>query len=262
MKGEVNYMGNIEQEIANAWKNDEFQVFLQPQVNVENGKIEGFEALIRWEHPTRGVLLPQDFLPAVRDLGMAERLDYFVFKKVCMFLKKRLEEEKELFCVSCNFIREHFVKNDFARSLEYIRQKYGIPAWCLAVEITEGAAFADEEAVQSNVVLLKELGFPVYLDDYGADQSTFGDLLFHSISHIKLDKKLVDHIQQENAEVLVHGLCSIAHQLSYQVVCEGVETALQCELAKKCGVDLIQGFYYYQPMHMVYAEELYDMKKS
>lgn len=255
-------MGNIEQALLNAWENDEFQVFLQPQVNVENGKIEGFEALIRWEHPTRGMLLPQDFLPAVRALGMLERLDYFVFEKICIFQKKRMEEDKELFCISCNFVREHFLEYDFVCSLECIREKYEVPAWCVAVEITEGSAFTNEEIVQSNVVLLKELGYPVFLDDYGADQSTFGDLLFHSISHIKLDKKLVDHIQYKNVEVLVHGLCGIAHKLSYQVVCEGVETALQYEAAKKCGVDIIQGFYYYQPMHMRNAEQLYDLKND
>lgn len=251
----------MEQELKDAWENDEFQVFLQPQVNVENGKIEGFEALIRWDHPTRGVLAPQDFLPAMKILKMAEGLDYLVFEKVCMFLNKRLEEKKELFCISCNFVREHFVKRDFACSLEAVREKYAVPASYLAVEITEGSAFADEQMVQDNVVMLKEFGYHVYLDDYGADQSTFSDLLFHSISHIKLDKKLVDHIEQKNAEVLVQGLCKIAHRLSYQVVCEGVETGLQCELAKKCGVDIIQGFYYYQPMDISNAEHLYDAEK-
>ncbi|MDO4276937.1 MAG: EAL domain-containing protein [Eubacteriales bacterium] len=258
MKKESICDGNMEMELENAWKNDEFQVFLQPQVEVESGSIGGFEALIRWEHPTRGILEPQEFLPAMKGLCMIERLDYLVFEKVCSFLDSRIKERKELFSVSCNFVREHFEKADFADIVEDIRLRFQVPAEFLAVEITEGEAFADEETVQRNVGRLKELGYPVYLDDYGADKSTFGDLMFHSISHIKVDKKLIDHIEQENVCVLLQGLCDIAHRLAYQVVCEGVENKGQYEAAKKCGVDIIQGFYFFHPMKISKAVNLFD----
>lgn len=260
MKNRADCVTKMEQEIKMAWKNDEFRVYLQPQVNVESGEIEGFEALLRWEHPTRGILLPGQFLPVMKGLRMLECLDYLVFEKVCAFLGKRAEEAKPLFCVSCNFVREHFVKDGFVETLEKIRRKYKVPSNYLAVEIMEGAAFTDEQAVQANVEVLEKHGYPVYLDDYGADQSAFGDLYLHSISHIKVDKKMVEHIELKNARILLQGLCDIAHRLNYRVVCEGVETQREMELVRECGVDIIQGFYFYQPMNISRAEYLYDEK--
>lgn len=258
MKKREEYYRETLMDIQNALKNDEFKIFLQPQVNVSNGFISGFEALVRWEHPQKGMLEPADFLSLFYTVGFMEQLDYLVFEKVCALLQKRSREGKGLFCVSCNFVRSHFMKTDFVANVQKIREKYQIPARYLAVEIMEGQAFSQEEIVQKNVEELNRLGYPVYLDDCGADKSTLSDLLFHSITHIKIDKKIVDQIEQENVQILLNGLCDIAHRLSCQTVCEGVETQKQLELARKCGVDAIQGFYFYQPMNAANAEVLFD----
>ena len=150
------------------------------------------------------------------------------------------------------------MKFDFVTDIQKIREKYQVPARYLALEIMEGQAFAYEGIVQRNVEELNRLGYPVYLDDCGAEDSTISDLMFHSITHIKIDKKIIDQIDRENVQVLLHGLCSIAHRLSCKTVCEGVETREQLELAKRCGVDTIQGFYFYHPMNVANAEILFD----
>ncbi|MDO4339773.1 MAG: EAL domain-containing protein [Eubacteriales bacterium] len=248
----------LESDVKKAWKNDEFEIFLQPQINAENQNIEGFEALIRWAHPVHGILEPSEFLPIIRGIQMIERLDFLVFEKVCAFLHKRHEENKKLFCISCNFEREHFIKSNFVETLEKIRKRYRISAEYLAIEILEGKSFEEEKMVQANVAELNSLQYQVCLDDCGAADSVMSDLLFHSITHIKIDKKIVDHIERKNVQVLLQGLCGIAHRLSYRVVCEGVETKRQLELAKKCGVDSIQGFYFFKPMDTDRAEILYD----
>lgn len=249
-------------DIEKGVHNGEFLVYLQPQVNVVNGRIDSFEALIRWNHPERGILNPDSFLPTVRGLSLIREMDFMVFEKACLFLKKRMDEQKELFRISCNFVREHFLKEEFPDLLMGICQKVGIPSKYLSVEITEGSAFEEEGQVQKTICKLNAYGFFVYLDDYGANESTFSDLMIRNISHVKLDKKIVDHMEESHVQVVVHGLCEIAHRLSYSVVCEGVETEEQLKIARECGVDIIQGFYYYKPMNVEQAERLYDMQKK
>lgn len=249
---------NFELSAESFFENGEFLVHLQPQVNIETGHIEGFEALIRWKHPEKGILQPGNFLEEAKHLHLMDSLDFMVFEKVCCFLKKRMNEHKKMFHISCNFVREHFEREYFPEDLLEICRREGVPTQFLAVEIVEGHAFEKEAAVQKIVTRLKEYGFLVYLDDYGAKNSTFGDLMIHSISHVKVDKNIVDNIEQEHVQILLSGLCKIAHRLSYSVVCEGVETERQLGLVKNCGVDMVQGFYYYRPMPMDQAGILYD----
>ena len=249
-------------EIKNALKRDEFEIFLQPQVSVRSEDITGFEALIRWRHPQKGILNPGVFMPIIYALELGESLDYLVFMKVCAFLQKRQKEQKKLFRISCNFVREHFMKEDFVKKLFEICKEYEVSPRYLAVEILEGSGVLKEEIVQENIAKLHALGFEVYLDDCGAENSNMGDLIFHSITHIKIDKKLIDYVEREHVQILLQGLCTIAHKLSYQVVCEGVETQKQLEIVKKCGADFVQGFYFYRPMQAVHAGILYDKEEG
>lgn len=248
----------LELDIYRALKYGELDIYLQPQVHVQSRKIVGFEALVRWIHPVMGILEPKQFLPLITLQKTKEEIDYYVFEKACALLHRRFCEGKKLFCISCNFIRGHFVKNDFIQILQKIREKYRIPAEFLALEIVEGKAFAIEAIVQKNVEELNHLGYHVCLDDCGSEESTLSDLMFHNITHIKIDKKVTDQINHENVQILVNGLCSIAQRLCCGTVCEGVETLEQLEIAKRCGVEVIQGFYFYHPMDIAKAEHLYD----
>lgn len=248
----------FEFDIYRALKYGEFDIYLQPQVHVQSRKIVAFEALVRWIHPVMGLLEPKQFLPMITLQKIKEEIDYYVFEKACALLHRRFSEGKKLFCISCNFIRGHFIKTDFIQTLQKIREKYGIPTKFLALEIVEGKAFTFESIVQKNVEELNRLGYHVCLDDCGAEDSTLSDLMFHNITHIKFDKKITNQINHENVQILVNGLCSIAQRLCCKTVCEGVETSEQLEIAKRCGVEVIQGFYFYHPMDIAKAEQLYD----
>lgn len=252
------YQKILELGISKALKYGEFEIYLQPQVYAASGEIIGFEALLRWKHPIFGILEPAQFMPVITFQKTKEEIDYYVFEKACALLHRRFCEGKKLFCISCNFIREHFMKPDFVHRLQEIRKKYYISPEYLVLEIVEGKAFPFGGIVQRNVDELNRLGYPICLDDCGADNSTLSDLLFHSITHIKIDKKVTAQIDHENVQILVNGLCSIAHKLSCKTVCEGVETLEQVEIVKRCGVEVIQGFYYYHPMNTTKAEHLFD----
>lgn len=258
MNYEEEYGQLFEVDICWALELGELEIYLQPQVDVINRKIVGFEALVRWHHPVLGLLEPGQFLPQITFSKIREEIDYYVFEKVCALLHRRICQGKQLFCVSCNFIRGHFIKPDFVQIIQKIREKYQIPPRFLSLEIVEGKAFISEEIVQKNVEELHRIGYLVCLDDCGADNSTLSDLLFHSITHIKIDKKVIEHITNENVQILVNGLCKIAHRLSCETVCEGVETLEQMELVSNCGVQVIQGYYFYHPMTIPKAEYLYD----
>lgn len=249
-------------DLKKAWIRNEFDILLQPQIEADSRRIAGFEALLRWRHPRKGIILPEDFLPVAEELDLTRRLDYLVFDKVCAFLHKRLEDHKELFCVSSNFARAHFFEKDFVLRLEKIRNKYQIPARYLAIEMLEGSSFADVDLVQEVVMELKARGYSVYLDDCGGADFNVGDLMLQNVTHIKIDKHVVDKINQENVQVLLRGLCAMIHRMSYKVICEGIETLEQLNLAKKLGVDMIQGYYFYKPMNLLRAEVLYDVMSA
>lgn len=247
------------QELESALRKDEFVIFLQPQVNVRTCRIESFEALIRWNHPSLGILRPTQFFQEAAELNVSGQIDFMVFDKACAFQHKRLCEKKDLFCISCNFSRKHFTEADFVDVLEQIRVRYRIPTECFAVEILEGTAFTREYRIQENVEKLRKMGYGVCLDDCGADNSTMTDLMIQDITEIKIDKKLVDHVEQQNVQILLEGISFIANKMGYKVVCEGVETRRQYELVMKCGIEIMQGFYFYRPMSTVKAEALFDM---
>ncbi len=251
-------------ELKRAVNEGEMKVFLQPQICVSKHRIYGFEALVRREHPVFGILSPHEFLDDMNRMHMMEELDYFVYREVCLLLKKRMEEGRPLFRVSCNFCRKQFMDPGFAEQITAIAEEYRIPPKYLALEMIEGQAFQKpvNAIAQKNVKLLRARGFTVCLDDCGADVSSIGDLMIDSIGQIKLDKRLTDSIERENVQILVTGLCQIALQLQCCVVGEGIETEQQLNDMRKCGVDIVQGFYYYKPMEFRAATELYDLQNG
>lgn len=247
-------------ELYRAERKGEIQVFLQPQICVSSRTICGFEALVRREHPVYGILSPNEFLDEMNRAYMMEELDYFVYRKVCLLLKERMEAGRTLFRVSCNFCRKQFLNPEFAEQITAIAKEYKIPTKYLSLEIIEGKGFTGGEdgIVQGNVRRLCENGFTVCLDDCGAGVSSLGDLMIDSIREIKIDKRVTDLIDRENVQILVRGICQIALHLHCWVVGEGVETEQQLRDMCRCGVDIIQGFYYYKPMPAGEAARLYD----
>lgn len=248
--------------LQEAVQKDQIEIYLQPQIGTRDHCIKGFEALIRWKHPLWGTLGPQDFFPEASSLHMIEQFDFLVFDKVCALQHKRLLERKNLFRIACNFSRKAFAEIDFVEAMEQLRSRYKVPARYLAIEILEGSAFSREYRIQKNVKKLSELGYAICLDDCGADNATMSDLTLENIAQIKLDKKLTDHIEQRNVRILLEGICSIAHKMPYEVVCEGVETRRQFELIRDCDVDVVQGYYFYHPLQVEDAEKLFENSLS
>lgn len=251
-------------ELYQAQHEGEIQVFLQPQICVSSGRIYGFEALVRRKHPIYGIQSPNEFLDEMNRTYMMEVLDFFVYRKVCMLMKRRTETGRSLFRVSCNFCRRQFLTPGFAERITEITDEYRIPPRYISLEIIEGRGFTGgaDSIVRANVKFLCEKGFTVCLDDCGAGVSSLSDLMIDRIGQIKIDKCVTELIDRENVQILVRGVCQIAQHLRCCVIGEGIETRQQLWDMCRCGVDIIQGYYFYKPMPAAEAAELFDKQKN
>ena len=236
--------GKLEDALANG----ELQVWYQAKVDMRSGGITGSEALIRWKHPTRGMLLPGSFIPMFERSGLVTSIDFFVFEQVCRNLRSWKMRNLPLHTVSCNFSRLHFDRPHFTQRLADIADRYFVPRHMLEVEITEGAIMNNPEAVWLQIVQLKEMGFKTAIDDFGAGYSSLGIVQMLDADSLKIDRSFIQRdLPGLRAQVVLANIIHLASDLGMNVICEGVETAEQSAIIMKLGCFTAQGFFYAKP---------------
>lgn len=238
-----------------AIKNNEFALYLHFFVDTAARKIVGAEALSRWNHPQKGIILPSKYIPLLEKENAVEKLDYFMLEKVCEFLQQRYREGKGDFFVSCNFSRNTFVAKNFADKCIEIIDRYEFPREELILEITESVAIIDYDTMYYNAKRMKEYGTSIALDDFGSGSASFFDLKKYKFDGLKIDKDLVKHLSTKEGEIILSGLIDIGHKLNMTVLAEGAETKEQVDKLVKINCDVIQGFYFYKPMPVYEAKK-------
>lgn len=251
---------DIEQEIITAFKNREFAIYFQPFYELEKNSMTGCEALIRWEHPEKGLLRPNSFIHIFQKRNMLDELDFYVFETVCEILKRRIKQEKQLFIVSCNFSRNNFYNPDFADNLIRTAESHGIPAKWLAIEITEGISTQTDCNVANNIHKISKAGFQIVIDNFGSEYGSFPDLIRYSVNIVKIDSKLVNHLDSQEMTDIVGGLIMMMHQLGIKVICSGVEKKEQEDKLRELKCDIVQGYLFYRPMEVLEFENLFGQK--
>lgn len=168
-------------------ENGDFQVYLQPKVWVENGSLGGAEALVRWNHPRRGMIYPSDFIPLFEKNGKICRLDFYVFEEVCRAIHRWARNGMRLFPVSVNLSRQHFDDPEVLLKFKDIADRYEIPAGLLELELTESIFFDDQriENVKHQIRKMHRLGFRCSLDDFGAGYSSLGLLMEFDVDAVQ-----------------------------------------------------------------------------
>ncbi|MBP0960693.1 MAG: bifunctional diguanylate cyclase/phosphodiesterase [Oscillospiraceae bacterium] len=243
-----------EQEISGlmktALKEEQFVVYYQPQYNHTTGLIVGAEALIRWQHPERGLISPGVFIPIYEKNGFITKLDMYVFEKVCQFLRKCIEEGIHMIPVSINLTRYDIFSPDFIDNLEKIRMKYDVPSKYLRVEITESATLGNSDFINEAVRKLHSYGYIVEMDDFGSGYSSLNILKDIDFDMIKLDMKFLDEDKSSNKRgaTILSSVVRMVNWLNLPVIAEGVETAEQADFLESIGCYYIQGFYYSKPL--------------
>ena len=239
---------HLRASIEQAFARNEFQLYIQFYVDAANFAVVGGEALSRWKHPQKGVLLPSMFIPLMEREKMISRFDYYCLKEVCFFLKGLLKEGVDTFFVSCNFSRDTFAAADFVQKVQEIMNGFTFPRELLILEITESVSVRNAAQIRQNIIALKKYGVRVALDDFGEGFTSFYDLQKYPIDGIKLDKGLVDHVTTPIGTAILKAMIQVGHELNMTILAEGVETDEQVRAQQEIHCDVIQGFRFSHPM--------------
>lgn len=255
----------LEQEIINnmgkALEDEHFKVYYQPQYNHATGQLVGAEALVRWLHPTRGLISPAVFIPVLEKNNFIVRLDLFVFEKTCALIRRMLDEGIEPIPLSVNVSRLDILYPDLPDQLEAIRQKYDVPVEWLRVEITESAIIDGIEKLTQFIEKMHKLGFNIEMDDFGSGYSSLNMLKNLDLDTLKLDMRLLsdEGSSKNNGAVILTGLVRMAKWLGLPIIGEGVEHKEQADFLASIGCSYVQGFLYSRPIPQ---EEFYELVKK
>lgn len=239
----------IEGEMESALYNNQFVAFYQPKIDSIKNKIVGAEALVRWNHPEKGLIPPYKFIPLFERNGFISKIDYYMFEQVCIYQHDRKLDGRKLYPISCNFSALHLSEPDFSEKLIETAGRYEVDPQYLEIEITETVAAEKSNLVKQHFSLLMNDGFSLSIDDFGSGYSSLE--IFNNIPahYVKLDKGLIDNCNTDYSKQLVlFGVAYIAHSLGKKVVCEGVESKEQIDYLKSIECYIIQGYFYSKPL--------------
>ena len=238
----------FEQSLAN----HEFQVYLQPKVNLDNRKIQGAEALVRWCHPEQGMISPGDFIPLFERNGKICQLDFYVFEEVCKFYQRRQEEGRPWYPVSVNLSRHHFYEEDFLDKFYAMHQAYHLPKYSIEFELTESMFFdqAHNERIKKGIDRMHQLGFRCSMDDFGSGYSSLGILKEFDVDTLKMDRSFFLDMDSEKAQDIIRSVVALTAKLQMETVAEGIEEIGQIEFLRSIRCDVVQGFFFSKPLPM------------
>lgn len=235
-------------ELHRAIHNNEFVIYYQPIVDVKSKKIKSLEALIRWEHPDKGLLLPDEFLPMAEESGIIIELENWVFDKVCKQNIILDEEHHKIDIITINISPSNLYRSDFIAKIKRLLLQQKVDPKHLIFELTENSLIKDFEGCLVKINQLKRMGIKVFIDDFGVGYLNLDYLGKMPIDGIKINKSFVQAIHKnKNNDAIISTIISLAHRLNLIVIAEGVETEEQLHFLKDLDCDLFQGILYAEP---------------
>ena len=247
----------IEENMQSAITERQFVMYLQPKYSIAKNEIIGAEALVRWRHPERGMIYPNQFIPIIEENGFIKEVDYYIWAEACRFIKRCKEAGITSCPVSVNVSRVHLQDNECIQMLSGMIEDNLISKELLELEITESA---DDQQISMKALQLKEAGFTLLMDDFGSGYSSLNILLETPFDVIKLDKKFMENMMVSNkGKLILEHVVLMADKLELGLLAEGVETKEQIDLLENIGCDQVQGYYYAKPMP---EEEFFTLLKE
>ena len=245
---EQRWKDKVQENQRQAIENEEFVVFYQPKYNPENKKLEGAEALIRWNSPNLGFLAPGRFIPIFENNGFIKEIDHYMVTHVARDQKKWKDMGLDIVPVSVNISRAHFIEDDLAEQIRDMVDAAGADRRFIEIELTESAFFDDKKALIRIINTLKSYGFMVSMDDFGAGYSSLNSLKDMPLDVLKIDADFFRGENKDRGDKVISETINLARKLGMKTVAEGVEKAEQVQLLKDVHCDMIQGYYYDEPM--------------
>lgn len=255
----------LENDLRRAIERQEFQLHYQPIVAIETGRLCGFEALVRWQHPDQGIVYPTQFIPVAEETGLIVPLDQWVLRKACrqICLWQKQYPANIPLTVSVNLSAKQFSQPDLVEQIKQILQDTDLDACSLKLEITESVLMDNTESARSMLLQLKALGIQLLLDDFGTGYSSLSYLQRFPIDVLKIDRSFISNTNVGGQDFeIVQTIVTLAHVLGMDVIAEGVQTGTQLAFLKQLQCKYAQGYFFSKPMNTEVSEMLIAASRS
>ena len=248
MRKKISTLRTAEKNIYTALRNEEFELFYQAQINLNDGGIAGVEALIRWRHPVDGVLSPVYFIPAAEECGAIIPIGRWVLHEACRQAQAWKADGLDFNIIAVNISAREFDDSDFLDNVCEVLRETGLEPSRLELEITETVLMKNIQTSTAILHALRAMGIKISIDDFGTGYSSLSYLKRMPVDTMKIDQSFVKDISTENDDVLVKAIIAIGKNLNYKVIAEGVETLEQFEFLRRNSCEAAQGFWLHSPM--------------
>ncbi len=249
----------LEADLKLAVEREEFCIHYQPIVSLENNRITGFEALVRWQHPERGLVLPDDFIPLAEETGLIKPIGKWVLHEACHQVRQWQEQSRgdQSLSVNVNLSGKQFSQPDLIEQIEKTLEQTGLSARSLKLEITESSVMEKAEAATQMLGQLRDLGVKLHIDDFGTGYSSLSNLHHFPVDVLKIDRSFVGRMGpgEENSEI-VQTIVQLAHNLGMEVTAEGVETYEQHNKLLSLSCEYGQGYFFSKPVDSEEAKRM------
>lgn len=239
----------IQNELKRAIKQNELELFYQPKMAASQKRVTGFEALVRWFHPEKGMIPPDQFIAIAEESGQIVEMGLWILEMACRQNKQWIDDGLTNARMAVNVSARQFKEKDFAEEVQRILNQTDLPANKLELEITEGLLMSNTAEDESAVVKLRKLGVTVAMDDFGTGYSSLSYLSRFPIDVVKIDRRFIQNIHAtKDKSAIVGAICTLGHNLGFTTVAEGVETEEELQTIRLLGCDHIQGYLCCKPM--------------
>ncbi|CEA04583.1 PAS/PAC sensor-containing diguanylate cyclase/phosphodiesterase [Pseudomonas saudimassiliensis] len=240
---------HLEHELRRAIADGQLQIHYQPKQQLASNRIDSAEALVRWQHPTRGAMLPGDFISIAEETGLILPLGDQVLRRACAQASQWLREGPQAVRVAVNLSGQQLRQPQFAAAVERILDETGLPGHLLELELTESMLLEHSEGVADNLAALRQLGVELSVDDFGTGYSSLAYLKRFPIRCLKIDRAFICELHEQPGDIaIVRAIIAMAHSMNLRVVAEGVEHDSQLAFLRSLGCDEVQGFLISRPL--------------
>ncbi|OXT06363.1 GGDEF domain-containing protein [Thermoanaerobacterium thermosaccharolyticum] len=248
MRSEVEFANAIKRDLRLALEKNQFFLHYQPIVDARTGTVVSMEALLRWQHPKKGIISPIHFIPTAEETRQIISIGEWVLKTACKQRKEWLDMGYSGFSVSVNVSVHQLQQPDFSKVVRDILNEIQLESRYLELEITETVLIEAVDTVVENLYNLKKAGVKIIIDDFGTENSSFRYMQKFAFDGLKIDRSFVSEIKVDVNKAIVDAIILLGHRMKLRVTAEGVETKEQLDCLVKCGCDEIQGYYFSKPL--------------
>lgn len=239
----------METDLRRALDRGELLLHYQPKIDLDSGKITGAEALVRWQHPVRGMIAPGMFIPLAEETGLILPIGEWVLENICLQIKSWQTQGFPLVPIAANLSARQFRNDELVATIQRILQDTGLPPHLLELELTESMIMRNVQTAAETMQELNALGVSLALDDFGTGYSSLNYLRRFPVDCLKIDRSFISDVADDpSAAAVATSIIAIAHSLGLQAVAEGVETEEQLEFLRQCACDSYQGYLYSAPL--------------